>query len=54
MNQDFKDIEFLAKLMDDRFTLFGFRFGFNFLLDLIPEIGDIVTTIIALYILAWP
>ena len=44
------EIEFLAKLMDDQFELFGLRFGLNFILDLIPEIGDIVTTAIALYI----
>jgi hypothetical protein len=43
-------IETLARLMDDQFELFGFRFGLNFIIDLIPEIGDIITTMIALYI----
>ena len=43
-------IEYLAALMDDRFEMFGFRFGLNMIIDLIPGIGDIVTTIVALYI----
>lgn len=43
-------LESLAKLMDDKFELFGFRFGLNFIIDLIPGIGDIITTVIALYI----
>jgi len=43
-------LEILAKLMDDQFEVLGFRFGVNFIIDLIPEIGDIVTTGIALYI----
>jgi hypothetical protein len=37
--------------MDDRFSLFGYRFGLNAILDVIPGFGDIATTIIALYIL---
>ena len=36
--------------MDDKFELFGFRFGLNFIIDLIPVAGDIITTAIALYI----
>ena len=43
-------IETLARLMDDQFELFGFRFGLSFIIDLIPEIGDVITTLIALYI----
>lgn len=50
INKSFSDLEILAKLMDDQFELFGFHFGINFLIDLLPEIGDVVTTIIALYI----
>jgi hypothetical protein len=29
----------------------GWRFGLNAIIDLIPEFGDIITTIVALYIL---
>ncbi len=46
----YPEIERLSALMDDRFELFGFHFGLNFILDLIPEVGDIVTTLVALYI----
>jgi len=49
-NKILRNLEVLANLMDDKFEIFGFRFGLNFIIDLIPEIGDIVTTIIALYI----
>jgi len=55
MNTDeqksYRDLEYLAALMDDKFSIFGFRFGLSFIIDLIPEIGDIITSIIALYIL---
>ena len=46
----YQNLETLAKLMDDQFEVFGFRFGLNFLIDLLPEIGDIITTVIAIYI----
>ncbi|GAC1412523.1 MAG: hypothetical protein NVSMB66_1720 [Candidatus Doudnabacteria bacterium] len=45
------NLEKLASLMDDRFEFAGFRFGFNFFIDLIPGVGDVLTTLIALYIL---
>ena len=50
-NKPYADVEFLGRLMDDRFSLLGFNFGLNFIIDLIPGIGDAVTTGIALYIL---
>lgn len=39
--------------MDDQFRLplLNWRFGLNAIIDLIPQFGDIATTIIALYIL---
>ncbi len=43
-------LEALATLMDDRFEIFGFRFGLNFIIDLIPVAGDVITTAIALYV----
>jgi Mn2+/Fe2+ NRAMP family transporter len=49
--KNYRDIENLALLMDDRFELFGFKFGLNFIIDLIPVAGDVITTLIALYIL---
>ena len=39
--------------MDNQFRvpLLGWRFGLNAIIDLIPEFGDVITSIIALYIL---
>lgn len=39
----------LANLLDNQFNLFGVRFGLTLLLDIIPEIGDIVAFILSLY-----
>ena len=48
-----RELEVLSQLMDNQFRVpvIGWRFGFNAIIDLIPEFGDIATTIIALYIL---
>ncbi len=48
-----RELEVLSQLMDNQFQLpiLGWRFGLNAIIDLIPEFGDIATTIIALYIL---
>src|SRR5436190_17457870 len=48
-----RELEVLAQLMDNQFRIpvLDWRFGFNAIIDLIPEFGDIATTIIALYIL---
>src|SRR5881628_3795633 len=48
-----RELEVLSQLMDNRFRVpvLGWRFGLNAIIDLIPEFGDIATTIIALYIL---
>lgn len=48
-----RELEVLSQLMDDRFRVpvLGWRFGLNAIIDLVPEFGDIATTIVALYIL---
>ena len=48
-----RELEVLSQLMDNRFRVpvLGWRFGLNAIIDLIPEFGDIATTIVALYIL---
>ena len=48
-----RELEILGQLMDNQFRLpiLGWRFGLNAIIDLIPEFGDIATTIVALYIL---
>ena len=48
-----RELEVLSQLMDNQFRVpvIGWRFGLNAVIDLIPEVGDIATTIVALYIL---
>jgi hypothetical protein len=48
-----RELEVVSQLMDNQFRLpiLGWRFGLNAIIDLIPEFGDIATTIIALYVL---
>jgi hypothetical protein len=48
-----RELEVVGRLMDNQFEvpLIGWRFGLNAIIDLIPEFGDIATTIVALYIL---
>jgi hypothetical protein len=47
-----RELEVLTQLMDNQFRvpILDWRFGFNAIIDLIPEFGDIATTLIALYI----
>lgn len=40
-----------ATLLDNRFSVFGFRFGINAILDIVPEAGDIVATLLSLYLI---
>ncbi|MEL6213817.1 MAG: DUF4112 domain-containing protein, partial [Pseudomonadota bacterium] len=42
-------IDRLARLLDTQFSLFGFRFGIDGLIGLIPGIGDAATAIMSLY-----
>lgn len=47
-----RDLKYLAELMDTKFKgPFGFRFGLDGLIGLIPVVGDIVTNSISLYII---
>ena len=48
-----RELEVLSQLMDNQFRIpvLDWRFGLNAIIDLIPGIGDIATTIIALYVL---
>ena len=49
-----RELEIISQLMDNQFRVpvLGWRFGLNAIIDLIPEFGDVATTIVALYILA--
>src|SRR6058998_3332132 len=48
-----RELEVISQLMDNQFRvpILGWRFGLNAIIDLIPEFGDIATTIVALYVL---
>jgi Domain of unknown function (DUF4112) len=48
-----RELEVLSQIMDNQFSLpiLGWRFGLNAIIDLIPEFGDIATTVVALYVL---
>lgn len=43
--------ESIASLLDDRFRIFGIKVGLDPLLDLIPGIGDVISTGIAAFII---
>lgn len=52
MAKDIKHLRTMAEFLDSRFRgPFGFRFGFDGLLGLIPGLGDIVTNMMATYII---
>jgi len=48
-----RELEVLSQIMDNQFRIpiLDWRFGLNAIIDLIPEFGDVATTIVALYIL---
>ena len=46
------ELEFLTRLMDDQFEIFGYRFGLNLVIGIVPEAGDLITTAIALYLVS--
>ena len=48
-----RELEVLSQVMDNQFRLpvLGWRFGLNAIIDLVPEFGDVATTIVALYVL---
>src|SRR5207302_8706213 len=48
-----RELEVVSQVIDNqsRLPILGWRFGLNAIIDLIPEFGDIATTIVALYIL---
>src|SRR5438309_4411189 len=48
-----RELEVLTQLMDNQFRIpiLDWRFGMNAIIDLIPQFGDVATTIVALYVL---
>jgi hypothetical protein len=49
-----RELEVLSQWMDNQFRIpvIGWRFGLNAVIDLVPGIGDTLTTLVALYVLA--
>lgn len=45
-----KIAKYLTYLLENRFKIFGFRFGLDPILGLAPWIGDIISALLALYI----
>ena len=47
-----RELEVFSQLMDNKFRIpvLNWRFGLNAIIDLVPGIGDVATTIVALYV----
>ena len=48
--QHLKIAEWLAKGLDEKFEVAGFKFGLDPIIDLIPIAGDVITTLCSFYI----
>jgi hypothetical protein len=48
-----RELEVVSRLMDNQFRIpvLGWHFGLNAIIDLIPGVGDTLTTLVALYVL---
>ncbi|MDX6385837.1 MAG: hypothetical protein QOK48_3410 [Blastocatellia bacterium] len=48
-----RELEVLSQIMDNQFRIpvLGWRFGMNAIIDLVPQVGDVATTLVALYVL---
>ncbi|HSW47467.1 MAG TPA: DUF4112 domain-containing protein [Candidatus Saccharimonadales bacterium] len=51
MEKHLKAAEIFATLLDSKYSLFGFKFGINTIIDIIPEVGDILATVLSLYLI---
>ncbi len=50
MEKHLKTANFLGQMLDNQFQIFGVRFGIAALLDIIPELGDILAATLSFYI----
>jgi hypothetical protein len=51
MDIHLKTVERLARLMDNEFRIFGFRFGLDPLIGLFPGFGDGITLLLSAYMI---
>ena len=49
LERDLLIVRRLAKAMDGQFEVAGFRFGWDAIIGLAPVVGDVATTVVALY-----
>ncbi len=52
MEKEIKAARFIAGLLDNKFEIFGIKFGINALFEIVPGLGDAVATLLSLYIIA--
>jgi hypothetical protein len=45
-----QNIRVLSKLLDNQFSVFGFKFGLDPVLGIIPGLGDLIALIMGIYI----
>ena len=50
MNNNIYLASLLANILDNKFSLFGFRFGVSAVIDLIPGLGDILDALLSCFI----
>lgn len=50
-NKKVDDLKSLSILLDSQFSAFGFRFGLDGIIGLIPGVGDLITTSMSIWIL---
>lgn len=51
MEKHLKTAEFIARALDNAFSLGPFHFGLAFLIDLIPELGDVIDLLMSTYLI---
>lgn len=51
MDKHFKAADYLTKLLDNQFSILGFKFGLDPLIGVIPWIGDAITFALSGYII---
>ena len=50
LHHHYKIAQMLAHLLDTQFSVLGFKFGFDPLLDFVPVAGDVFAALLSLYI----
>ena len=50
MQNHFRLASFIADFLENRFRILGVKFGFDPIIGLVPGIGDIISTLLSLYI----